>query len=451
MSLAAETARWFEDRRGIRRETLEAFGITTEGDGVAIPYPDGAVKHRATLDKVEVDGKLRHRMWFAPTCPDGQPPFLPPNYSGGKRQIVWEGETDTMSAWQAAPSDAKPTILGMGGANAFGPKGLSDARIQDMFGDAEQVFFVLDNEDPYEGNIAYESIERAWKQIREKLGPKAKRVTLPGNVQDGCEFFQTFDWAAFEVLLEDAAKATYHFKYLDLTTGEIPEYDWLVDSFLAKGDIGLIIGDGGVGKSWIMLDLAVHMAMGKDEWLGMKLNGHKVMVVDQENPEVTVRKRLHALGFRPPHAENLKYAWYQNVLLDDKDQVARLYDDVATFQPDMLLLDSLSRMHLRNENANEEMNPLINGAIYPLARNMGVTVPMIHHVSKAGGSRGATSIRNAADITLEVTNSEDETWQIIRPDKLRNVAPWGAALYTKRVEDDEGNITIVTEEEEVPL
>ena len=37
MSLAAETARWFEDRRGIRRETLEAFGITTEGDGVAIP------------------------------------------------------------------------------------------------------------------------------------------------------------------------------------------------------------------------------------------------------------------------------------------------------------------------------------------------------------------------------------------------------------------------------
>ena len=138
MSLTPETARWFSDRRGIQRETLEAFGIETEGEGVTFPYPDGAVKHRATLDKVEVNGKLRHRMWFAPTCPDGQPPFLPPGYSGGKRQVVWEGETDTMAAWQAAPSDMKPCVLGMGGANAFGPKGLSAERIQAAFGDVNE-------------------------------------------------------------------------------------------------------------------------------------------------------------------------------------------------------------------------------------------------------------------------------------------------------------------------
>jgi hypothetical protein len=446
MALAAETARWFETRRGIRRETLEAFGIETEDDGVTIPYPDGAVKHRATLEKV--DG--RHKMWFAPTCPDGQPPFLPPDYSGGKRQIVWEGETDTMAAWQAAPSDVKPTILGMGGANAFGPKGFSPERIQALFGDAEHVFFPLDNEDPYEGNIAYETVERAWKQIREALGPKAHRVRLPGNVQDGCEFFSQFDWAAFEVLLEDAAKPSYHFKALDLT-GDPPEYDWLVDNFLAKGDIALLIGDGGVGKSWITMDLSCHMAAEKDDWLGMALDGVKVMTVDQENPEVTVRQRLHSLGLRDAHAPNMRYVWYQNVLLDNQEQVTKLYDDVSTFNPDLLVIDSLSRVHLRNENANEEMNPLINGAIYPLARQLGVTVVMIHHVAKAGGSRGATAIRNAADLCLDISNSEDETWQIIRPDKLRSVAPWGHSLYTRRVEDDEGNISIVTEEEVVPV
>lgn len=447
MSLAAETARWFKDRRGISVETLEAFGIESEDAGVSIPYPDGAVKHRATLEK---DENGRHRMWFAPTCPDGQPPFLPPDYAGGERQIVWEGETDTMAAWQAAPSDVKPTILGMGGANAFGPKGFSPARIQELFGDAKHVFFVLDNEDPYVGSDAYETIERAWRQIREVLGKKAHRVRLPGNAQDGCEFFQTFDWAAFEVLLEDAAKPTYHFAALDLT-GPVPEYDWLVDNFLARGDIALLIGDGGVGKSWITLDLAVHMAREKETWLGMALKGHRVMVIDQENPDVTVRKRLHALGLRPEHVPNLRYVWYQNILLDNPEQVVKLYDDVATFEPDLLVIDSLSRVHLRNENANEEMNPLINGAIYPLARSLGVTVAMIHHVAKAGGSRGATAIRNAADLCLDIANDEDARWQIIRPDKLRSVAPWGASLYTRRVEDDQGNISIVTEEEEAPL
>jgi hypothetical protein len=451
VSLAAETARWFEDRRGIRRDTLEAFGITTEGDGVSIPYPDGVVKHRASLEKVEVrPGKLAHRMWFDPTHPDGQPPFLPPNFQTGSHLIVFEGETDTMAAWQAAPSDAKPHVLGLPGANAFGPKGFTPERIQALFGDAKHVFFVLDNEDPYVGNEAHESVERGWKQIKEKLGRKAHRVVLPGNVQDACEFFGIFDWAAFRVLLEDAMKAKYHFAALDLTR-DPPDYDWLVENFMAKGDISLLIGDGGVGKSWITLDLAVHMAMGKERWLDMALDGRKVMVIDQENPEVTVRQRLHALGLRPEHVENLRYVWYQNVLLDNAEQVSKLYDDVTTFEPDLLVIDSLSRVHLRNENANEEMNPLINGAIYPIARQMGVTVAMIHHVAKAGGSRGATAIRNAVDLCLDVSNTEDEKWQIIRPDKLRSVAPWGYALYTRRVEDDQGNVTLVTEDDVMPV
>jgi len=444
MSLAAATARWFEDRRGIRRETLEAFGIETEDDGVKIPYPDGAVKHRATLEKV--DG--RHKMWFAPTCPDGQPPFLPPDYSGGKRQIVWEGETDTMAAWQAAPSDVKPTILGMGGANAFGPKGFSPERIQALFGDAEHVFFPLDNEDPYKNNDAHDTVERAWKQIRAVLGPKAHRVRMPGNVQDGCEFFQTFDWSAFEVLLEDAAKPHYHFAALDFSK-ERPQREWLVDGLLGKGEIILASGDGGTGKSLLFMDLAAHIARGADKWLGMKLNAERTMFVDQENPDVEVWDRLFALGFEPSQAEALRYVWYQSILLDDPETVSKLYDDVATFQPSVLVLDSLSRLHLRNENANEEMNPLINGAIFPLARTMGTTVIMLHHTRKDGRTRGATAIRNAVDLALDVSLSDDGLCQIVRPDKPRAIMASGDSLYVRMRMDDRGNISLMTQEEEV--
>ncbi len=441
MALSADTLRWFADRRGLAKETLEAFGFDSEGEGVSIPYPSGAVKHRATLEKV--DGK--HRMWFDPKPPRGQPPFLPPNFSSaGKTKIVFEGETDSMAAWQAAPSEVKPHIVGMSGSNALGPRGWSDETIQTVCGDADRVFFVLDNEDPY--TLADKSVESGKKQIKDKLGTKAKFVRLPLGPQDACEFFQTYDWAAFHELMLQALEVTYHFTYLDLT-GPLPEYDWLVKDFLVKGDIGLLIGDGGVGKSWITFDLAVHMAMQKPKWLGMDLHGTKVMILDQENPLVTARRRLHQLGLRDEHAPNIKYAWYQSILLDQEVQVDRLMDDVAAFGPDLLVLDSLSRMHLKNENANEEMNPLINGAIYPIARNMGVTCMMIHHVSKAGGSRGATAIRNATDITLEMTDSEDGNWQIIRPDKLRSVAPWGGSLYTRRAEDDKGNVRLETEEE----
>lgn len=443
MTLAPETARWFKDRRGISVETLTSFGIASEDEGITIPYPDGAVKHRATLEKV--DGK--HRMWFDPKAPYGQPVYLPPNFSNtGKFKIVLEGESDTMATWQAAPSDIQPHICGISGSNAFGPKGIPDVKVEELFGDAELVFFVLDNEDPY--TEAARSVDLGRKYITEKLGRKARFVQLPLGPQDACEFFMAYDWAAFSELLTEAKQVKYNFKALDFT-GERPKREWLVDGFLSKGEIAMFSGDGGSGKSLLLQDLAVHMIEGKDRWLDMALSGKKVMIIDQENPEEEVWERLFALGMTKAGAENIRYVWYQHVLLDDHDQVRKLYEDVANFAPDLLTLDSMSRMHLSNENANEEMNPLINDAIFPLARTLGTTVAMIHHVRKDGRTRGATAIRNAVDITYDVELTEDKKWQVVRPDKQRSITTWGHALHLRKVEDDEGNVTLQTEEEVV--
>ena len=449
MTLTDATVRWFQDRRGIDRATLEAFGVQSEDEGVTLPYPDGAVKHRKTLEKV--DGK--HKMWFDPRTPDSrQRLFIPPNFSSaGKWKIVWEGESDTMACWQNAPDEAKPHIAGIGGAAAFGPKGLTDEAIQEYFGDAELVFFVMDNEDPYEGNEAYETVQRAKKQITQRLGRKARFVELPGSAQDGCEFWLAgFDWAAFRILLDDAKKVTYNFRAIDFSK-ERPVREWLVDGFLSKGEIAMFSGDGGSGKSLLLQDLAIHMITGKDEWLGMKLAGQKVMIIDQENPEDEVWERLFALGMTKESTDNLRYVWYQHVLLDDPDQVRKLYEDVANFGPDLLTLDSMSRMHLSNENANEEMNPLINDAIFPLARTLGTTVAMIHHVRKDGRTRGATAIRNAVDITYDVALTEDKKQQIVTPDKQRSITAWGHALYLTQRTDDEGKVRITTELEDLPL
>ena len=43
--LKPEAGRWFLDRRGIRPETLEAFGVESDGPLVTVfPYPGGAKK-----------------------------------------------------------------------------------------------------------------------------------------------------------------------------------------------------------------------------------------------------------------------------------------------------------------------------------------------------------------------------------------------------------------------
>src|SRR3954464_12960757 len=96
MALSSEAARWFESRRGISPQTLEAFGVESEGtDTVRFKY-EGASKFRKGFEKED------RRFWWDPPASAGQVPFLPPDFDPGGHMILLEGETDTMSAWQNA-------------------------------------------------------------------------------------------------------------------------------------------------------------------------------------------------------------------------------------------------------------------------------------------------------------------------------------------------------------
>lgn len=400
MTLTPDTARWFLDRRGISEDTLTAWGIESFEQGVKIPYPSGAQKIRATLEK---DDNGRHRMWWDPPATTGQLPFLPPNWAAeGKTRIVFEGETDTLAAWQNAPADVKPHILGMSGANAFGPKGIPDAMLDKLFGESQRVFFVFDNEDPYEGNEAYESIQRAKRQIREKLGRKAKFVTLPQGPQDTCEFFGIYDWAAFAELLKDAVKPVTHYPRLDLTK-DVPETNWLVDDLFVRQEATVFASEAGAGKSWFIMALALAVAGNEDTFLGKELKAHgKVIVVDEEQSQEIVYQRLHALGFdKDVHLPNLEYLWYPGV--DLMREPHKLLEEAIDRDPVLIVLESMSRVSLGvDENSNTEMSQLWRGGIIPLARETDACVIATHHVPSddKGKPRGATAIKAAADESL---------------------------------------------------
>ena len=418
--------RWFKDKRGIARETLEAFGVTIEDqtEVVKLPYP-GAVKYRKGLEK---EGR---RFWWDPPEKHGQALFTPPDPSGGRKMILVEGETDTMALWQHAPSAVKPTIRGLPGAESW------KEHFAEHFAEADLVYVILDNDDPYQNADAAKSVERAWQTIRKGLGRKARRVVLPQGTNDVCEFLQLYSWAALKVLLDQASELELPYKRLVFSADPI-EFDWLVQDLIVQGDVCMVAGDPGVGKSWFTMDLGLCVLGLRDEWLGMKVkhNG-PVVVVDQENPQTTVRKRMQRLGLANDH-EDMHYLWYQGVRLDAQPE--KLYEYCDLVRPKLIVVDSISRVHFKNENSAEEMNPLMNGAIYPLARELDATVVLIHHLARAGNTRGSTALPAAVDLSLQVI-TEDTGRQRVRPDKLRNTLPWGDSIITHRV--DEGDRTYV--------
>lgn len=426
---------WFRTERGISEDTLTAFGMDF-GDGLLRYTYSNGVKLRTAPWEEE-----RRIWWEAYPGKENIELFQHPDESVQKTVILVEGESDAMKLWQEIHAQEGPTAV-----SVYGISGLSNwqERYAEKFEDAKAVYVILDKDDAYENPLAVKAVESTWPKIKKSLGRKARRVMLPPGVKDVCEFFKVYDLAAFRELLKTAVEHKWHYKPLDLTAA-LTDVEWLVEGLFARGDASMIYGPGGVGKSWYTMSLAVAIVEGHTHWLGMeipeKVRGGRVMYVDEENPEDVFRRRWSQLGYTKGN-DKLRPLWYPGVHLDEQPEY--LYEDVEAFDPVAVFIDSLSRIHTKNENSAEEMNPLMNDGILPIARQLGVSVFTIHHTPHdAVRARGATSIANAHDMTVSIDWRKTKKGErmdsiIIRPDKLRRtgVREW---LETKIVDQDDNS------------
>lgn len=370
-------------------------------------------------------------------------PYLPPDFAPRERMILLEGETDTMAAWQALPDRLrdKVGIVGLSGTGSWGTAVREKGGLETLFGQAKRVFVPFDRDDPYENPDGAASVERAWQEIRGDLGRRARRIMLPQGVNDVAEFFQTYDWAAFEVLLKQASEPKRNYPRLDLLQ-PVPDTDWLVEDFLVSSEATVLAGDGGVGKSWITMALALAIAGGEDKFLGLKIKKHgPVLYVDEESSRELFLQRIHALGFDPKiHLPNLEVIWYRGV--DLLNEPERLLEDVQEIEPALVVADSLSRVAIgAEENDNTAMTKLMRAGVIPIARDTGAAVLLTHHTDASGARvRGATSIRNAADQVIQVTKAESdglETGRLnIFPNKPRRRTAHISAVLEGDMEKD---------------
>lgn len=411
----ARVVRWFRTERGISADTLTAFGIGYEDGLLRYTYSNGVKLRTSPWDEE------RRIWWEAYPGKENIELFHHPEETVKKTAVLVEGESDAMKLWQELQSAGAVNV------SVYGISGLSNwqERYATELESADRVYVVLDKDDAYVNPLAVKAVEDTWPRIKKSLGKKAARVMLPPGVKDVCEFFKIYDLDAFRELLKTAVQHKWHYKELDLTAS-LDDVEWLVDGLFARGDATMIYGPGGVGKSWYTISLAVAIVEGHETWLGMKIpeaiRGGRVMYVDEENPEDVYRRRWDQLGYTKGNKQ-LRPLWYPGVRLDDQPEY--LYEDVEQFEPVALFIDSLSRIHTKNENSAEEMNPLMNDGILPIARQLGVSVFTIHHTPHdAVRARGATAIANAHDMTVSIDWRKTKKGErmdsiIVRPDKLR--------------------------------
>lgn len=190
-----------------------------------------------------------------------------------------------------------------------------------------------------------------------------------------------------------------------------PPLDFVLPGFLAA-TVGILIGSGGVGKSWLALQLALAVASsGSADLLSMSaLAGGRVLYVGLEDTKGILLHRLRALGLRLSQDQHERV----RESLHTKSLTGRLIDlidsrcrDALTKHAEgmrLLIIDTLSRAHQADENSNGDMARLLN-ALERICARAGCAVLLVHHMRKGGAGETGPAQHAARGASVLVDNA----------------------------------------------
>lgn len=187
-------------------------------------------------------------------------------------------------------------------------------------------------------------------------------------------------------------KLVYNFQeFMDLEV----HIEWLVEGLLSQTGMGIITGPPGVGKTQLGIQLAHHLALGKEEFLGWRnpSGAKKVLFLSLEMGVVQLKHFMSAIakGYSDTItlSRNLFFAPFGvGIPFDRLEGQALLTSLLDEYKPDVVFVDSLQKItskEMTDELATKMLMEYLDG----LREKYKVAMYMIHHNRKApaDGSR----------------------------------------------------------------
>ena len=135
-----------------------------------------------------------------------------------------------------------------------------------------------------------------------------------------------------------------------------PEYDYLLDGLLERGELCWLAGRGKVGKSILALFLLNAALGGGGTFLGREVGAVDWgLYIDGENREATVRRRVHLAGMTSTAAALIDYRSVRGVDLGSASGLEGLRRLVDRPGRGLVILDSLVALHRADEDKAGEV------------------------------------------------------------------------------------------------
>jgi len=241
----------------------------------------------------------------------------------------------------------------------------------------------------------------------------------------------------------------------DVSSGEedrinlpIGEFARVLGGGIVPGSIVLVGGDPGIGKSTLMLQMAMEMASQK-----------RVLYVSGEESERQIKMRAVRLtksvgvkqdDQRSNAKKDSAVPLPANLLLVTETNLETILNHISEVKPELLIVDSIQTVYLSNMDSSAGSVSQVrecSSQLRELAKTSGISVFVIGHVTKEGTIAGPRVLEHIVDTVLYLEGDRFQAYRLLRSVKNR----FGATSEVGVFEMREGGLTEVTNPSEAFL
>jgi len=221
---------------------------------------------------------------------------------------------------------------------------------------------------------------------------------------------------AAELLLADAqANSDYFFTRATSFLSQPVPLEWAVKKYIPEKSIMMLYGESCVGKSFVAIDIACHIALGK-EWNGMKTKRGKVAYMAGEG-NYGIGQRISSWAkFYGVDAIDDLYISNRPIDLDAPNAAMEVITSLRDMSEDdmweIVFIDTMNNHMSGDENSAKDTRTMLNAMkVIQIALNCGVTY--VHHSGNNPDAkfraRGSSTLKASCDVVAVVHKLDDGT------------------------------------------
>ena len=203
-----------------------------------------------------------------------------------------------------------------------------------------------------------------------------------------------------------------------------PAVEWQVDGMIPLQSLFMLGGDTEAGKSFLMIDLALHIVHGM-HWCGRKVvAGNVLYLAGEGHSGIAGRLRAWRENVRPENAVERGYFAISDRIPElSAKTIKTLHELVRTVAkatgapPDLIVIDTLSQAMVADENDAAEVSAVLRG-IDLLRKRWGCSIGFAHHTVKLNaklkrGEKAAKPTRDSMRGSSVITRNVDTVLGLI--------------------------------------